>query len=41
MQVQNKKKRELVSFIDDEVDISSGYESDEELVQIIIMDDHR
>ena len=35
------KKRELVSFIDDEIDISSDYESDEQLVQIIIMDDHK
>ena len=34
------KKRELVTFIDDEVDLSSDYESDE-LVQIIIMDDHK
>ena len=35
------KKRELVSFIDDEVDLSSDYESDEKLVQIIIIDDPR
>ena len=32
------KKRELVRFINDEVDLSSDYESD---VQIIIMDDYR
>ena len=36
------KKTELVSFIDDEVDLNSDYdESEELLVQIIIMDDHR
>ena len=29
MQRQNKKKRELVSFIDDEINLSSDYESDE------------
>ena len=36
-----KKKKESVSFIDDDVNLSSDYESDEQLVQIIIMDDHK
>ena len=41
MQIQKKKKKESVSFIDDDVNLSSDYESDEQLVQIIIMDDHK